>query len=123
MYASLSMDHEILKEVLEKKYGGGCERRKLAKSLVQEYQLSVSQSCRIAQIDRKTYYYKAKRSQQNEDLKQMLKTHATTYTDYGFDKLFELLKAKGCAYNHKRIYRLYCELGYPPLYFLVSMAT
>jgi putative transposase len=41
----------------------------------------------------------------------MLKALATQYTDYGFDKLFELLNAKGCNYNHKRVYRLYCELG------------
>lgn len=41
----------------------------------------------------------------------MLKALATQYTDYGFDKLFELLKARGYIYNHKRVYRLYCELG------------
>ena len=41
----------------------------------------------------------------------MLKALATQYTDYGFDKLFEMLKAKGHPYNHKRVYRLYCELS------------
>jgi len=36
---------------------------------------------------------------------------STQYPRYGFKKLFGLLKAEDCVFNHKRVHRIYCELG------------
>jgi len=49
MYATLRMDHALLREVLEKKLGVD-----LSEALVAEKGLAVSQACCAAQIDRKT---------------------------------------------------------------------
>ena len=72
---------------------------------------SINQACRVAQIDRKTYHYKPKRQKDNQMLKGLLKELSIQYPRYGFKTLYLILRNQGHLFNHKRIYRLYCELG------------
>lgn len=44
-------------------------------------------------------------------IKQQLIELSTQYPRYGFNMLFHLLREQGTPYNHKRVYRIYCELG------------
>lgn len=44
-------------------------------------------------------------------LKRLLQRLSKQYPRYGFDKLYSILRQQGYLFNHKRIYRLYCELG------------
>jgi len=71
---------------------------------------SISVACRIAGIDRKTYRYKRLRKADDEKISAWLKQTSTQYTDYGFKKLYDMMRAQGMKYNHKRVYRLYCSL-------------
>lgn len=41
----------------------------------------------------------------------LLKELAAQYPRYGFKKLFHLIRNEGHLFNHKRIYRNYCELN------------
>ena len=40
----------------------------------------------------------------------LLQKLASKYPHYGFSMLFGLIRQQGHRYNHKRVYRLYCEL-------------
>ena len=44
-------------------------------------------------------------------IKELLKDLAYKYPHYGFKKLHSILRMSGNPYNHKRVHRLYCELG------------
>lgn len=40
----------------------------------------------------------------------LLKTYCAQHPTYGFQKLFNLIRQKNYVVNHKRVYRIYCEL-------------
>lgn len=44
-------------------------------------------------------------------IKSSLREYASLYPTYGFESLFGLLRNKGYRWNHKRVRRIYCELG------------
>lgn len=71
--------------------------------------MSVSQACRVANIDRKTYRYQPKKKTGDQMIEDLLKTFSTQHPTYGFCKLFNLIR-KNHSFNHKRVYRIYCEL-------------
>lgn len=62
------------------------------------------------QIDRKTYHYHATIKSQDNLIKNLLFELSKLHPQYGFKKLFYLIRKKGYVMNHKRIYRIYCEL-------------
>ena len=63
----------------------------------------------MANIDRKTYRYEPKKKQGDDMIEYLLKTYSAQYPTYGFQKLFDLIRAKNYVCNHKRVYRIYCE--------------
>ena len=72
--------------------------------------MPISQACRVANIDRKTYRYQPKKKQDNKVIEDLLKTFSAQHPTYGFQKLFNLIRLKDYCFNHKRVYRIYCEL-------------
>jgi putative transposase len=69
----------------------------------------VSQACRIVSIDRKTYRYRPKKKQDDKMIQELLKTLSSHYPTYGFQKLFNVIRLKNYVFNHKRVYRIYCD--------------
>lgn len=61
-------------------------------------------------IDRKTYRYKPKKQNDESEIKAQLLASSAKYPQYGFKKLFDMMRQEGNPWNHKRVYRLYCEL-------------
>jgi putative transposase len=59
MYANLSLEHEVLKDIIEKNTKVA-ERRELAKYAMQEYGLSERGGCRTVNLNHCTYRYRAK---------------------------------------------------------------
>lgn len=43
-------------------------------------------------------------------IERLLKTLSAQYPTYGFKKLFTLIRLKDYSFNHKRVYRIYCDL-------------
>lgn len=61
-------------------------------------------------MDRKTYRYKPKKKSGEQMIESLLKNYSAEYPTYGFGKLFNLIRLKNYPFNHKRVYRIYCEL-------------
>ena len=61
-------------------------------------------------MDRKTYRYKPKKKSGDQVIESLLKSYSAEYPTYGFGKLFNLIRLKNYPFNHKRVYRIYCEL-------------
>lgn len=61
-------------------------------------------------MDRKTYRYQPKKRQDNKMIEELLKTYSAQHPTYGFQKLFNIIRLKNYSFNHKRVYRIYCDL-------------
>ena len=62
-------------------------------------------------MSQSNFYYNAKKAVANEEIKLQLLGLAKNHRTWGFEKMYAYLKNNGMAYNHKRIHRIYCELG------------
>ena len=60
-------------------------------------------------LSRSVFAYQAKHSN-DTTVKVVLKKLASKYKRYGFRKLFCKLRRQGFSWNHKKVYRVYCEL-------------
>lgn len=77
--------------------------------VVVTHQASMNRACRLLNISRSVYHYQP--TLNNDDgIKQVLNELATKYCRYGFKKLFQKIRQQGFGWNHKRVYRVYCEL-------------
>jgi len=72
--------------------------------------LSARKACDLLKLSRSVYHYQAK-PRDDEPIIQGLLGLVDTYPRFGFAKLFILLRRQGHPWNHKRVYRVYCQLG------------
>lgn len=72
--------------------------------------VSIRRACRIVGISDSVYRYKPNKDK-DEPLIHALQDMVERYPAYGFGKLFKVLKRMGHKWNHKRVYRIYCELN------------
>ena len=72
--------------------------------------MSVRRACELFQLSRRAYYYQPQVSNDGE-LKAALMQLARRYPRYGYWKLYHLLRQQDWQVNHKKVYRLYHELG------------
>ena len=78
---------------------------------VQEtHQASERRACRVVGINRSVYRYQPKQ-RDDEELKAQLRQLANIHRRWGYPKMLAQLKKQGCQANHKRVYRVYCELA------------
>lgn len=61
-------------------------------------------------ISKTAFYYQPKKKD-DEAIKNYLKQLARQHHRWGFDKMLLKAKADGKKWNHKRLYRVYCEMG------------
>ncbi|MEM9982339.1 MAG: IS3 family transposase [Bacteroidota bacterium] len=86
------------------------EKRAKTQHLIAHYGFSVSKACKVLELSRSSYYYQVKREADGLLAKALLKRHHCHRVD-GFWKLFYRLRAQGHTWNHKRVFRIYQELG------------
>ncbi len=72
--------------------------------------MSVRKACELFCLSRRAYYYQPQKSNDGE-LKEALLQLAQRYPRYGYWKLYHLLRQQEWQVNHKKVYRLYQELG------------
>ena len=76
---------------------------------IAEHQIGINRACKICGLSQSSYYYKHKKRSDDEIKKKLLEL-ASGHSRWGFDKMFDFLRGKNCCWNHKRVYRVYCDL-------------
>jgi putative transposase len=86
------------------------DRRELATYAMEQHAASERQACRLVGLNRSTFRYQARRPDDTEIVDQ-LTALAEHHRRWGFDKMMDWLRGHGFEWNHKRVYRVYCEMG------------
>lgn len=105
----LLMENLALKDVLEKKNLTYSQKRKLINYLISTHNMSVRNSCKILKLSRNAYNSAASKPKKN-DIEEIVLSMIKQNPDYGFRKLYLALRESGYQLNHKRLYRIYCQL-------------
>lgn len=83
----------------------------MAQHAYQHHSISIKHVCQIFSISECCYRYKAKLSDENQQIADWLLRLTTTHKRWGFGLCYLYLRnIKGFKWNHKRIYRIYREL-------------
>jgi putative transposase len=77
---------------------------------IHEYQLSERQACHMLDLSRSGYRYQ-KKQEADEPVKVVLKELSKQQPTWGFEKMTDLIRQSHPEWNHKRIHRIYCEIG------------
>ena len=86
-------------------------RRELAEDAVTHKGVSVALACRTFGVSESCYRYTPKLDQENERIAGLLVGLTQARRNWGFGLCFLYLRnVKGHGWNHKRVYRIYCEL-------------
>lgn len=87
------------------------QRKLMAKEAISVYNVSVKRVCRLFCIGVTTYRYKSKLSNDNDRIAQLLLCITNEHRTWGFLLCYLYLRnVMKLPYNHKRVYRIYCEL-------------
>jgi len=71
--------------------------------------LSQRKACRIVKLSRRLYAYQPQ-SKQDTSVEQAIENLVTKHPSWGFWKIHYRLRKNGLIVNHKRLWRVYCQL-------------
>lgn len=87
------------------------QRRELAQSAVAVRGISIRLACAIFCISESGYCYQPVLCDENQLIAELLIEQTTENNQWGFGLCFLFFRnVKGFRWNHKRVYRIYCEL-------------
>ena len=90
---------------------GLSQRREMAENAVARRGTSVALACRAFGVSETCYRYGPKLRAENEETADLLVGLTAPRKTWGFGLCFlHLRNVKGHPWNHKRVYRIYCEL-------------
>lgn len=88
------------------------QRKEMAQAVVAEKGIGIRMACIAFSVSESCYRYQAKLVSENSDIANWLIYLTEKETDWGFGLCFDYLRnVKGYRWNHKRVYRIYCELA------------
>ncbi len=85
-------------------------RKALAQQMVARHGLSIRRACRAARVSRVCYLYRRK-PKDDSLIRRVLKQLSQRFPRYGCAMLFKLIRRMKHRWNHKRVRRVYRELG------------
>ena len=86
-------------------------RRGLAENAVARHGVSIALACRTFDVSETCYRYSPLLSTENEEIADLLVGLTAARKTWGFGLCFlHLRNVQGHLWNHKRVYRIYCEL-------------
>ncbi|QQK05903.1 MULTISPECIES: IS3 family transposase [Burkholderia] len=111
MYVEEKIKAEIVAEALAKKGLRPSCRREMAMHAVCSRGVSIRLACEAFGISQACYRYVGRRSAENDEIANWLLRLTDNHRNWGFGLCFLYLRnVKGFGWNHKRVYRIYCEL-------------
>jgi putative transposase len=88
------------------------QRREMAGKAVAKHDVSVALACRTFGVSETCYRYSPLLSDENEEIADLLLGLTDAKKTWGFGLCFlHLRNLQGHVWNHKRVYRIYCELA------------
>jgi len=85
-------------------------RRRKAVRHMEAQGLSIRRSCALVGMERSSFYYEA-HPRDDTELGESLKAISIRYKRYGYRRAHALIVRSGDVVNHKRVYRLWGQLG------------
>jgi len=82
----------------------------MANYAIQAHRTSERRACRLATLSRSGYRY-VRRKPNDDKIKGKLAQIAEDHHRWGFRKMAAYLRKRGNRWNHKKVYRIYCEMG------------
>ena len=83
----------------------------MAKEVVLQRNVSVRAACQALSISESCYRYEAKHQAENDEIADWLLRLTDNNRNWGFGLCYLYLRnVRGYGWNHKRVYRIYCEL-------------
>ena len=79
--------------------------------IVATYGMSQRRACRIMGQSRSSQRYQPVRLPDEDEITEQIMQLAREYGRYGYRRITAMLRIKGYAVNHKRVYRIWRELG------------
>ena len=80
--------------------------------LVTDQGLSTARACQSLGLSRSTFYKPLRDLlERDREIVEAVQKLADEHRRWGFWKIYDRLRALGHAWNHKRVYRVYCQLG------------
>ena len=86
------------------------EAKRACSKAIQEHGISERRACKLAGVNRSTVSYEALESK-DEELKKSIKEIALEKRRFGYRRIHMVLKRRGEKANHKKIFRIYQQLG------------
>ncbi len=87
------------------------QRVEMAKDVVNAQKLNLRQACMAFKVSQSCFRYERKLSNDNVRIASVLLGLSQSQRNWGFGLCFLYLRnVKGYGWNHKRVYRIYCEL-------------
>ncbi|WP_392561517.1 IS3 family transposase [Orbus sturtevantii] len=112
MYAEERLKAEIIQEAMGKKVVKPACRRLMAKQAVTHHSISIRLVCALFNISETCYRYESKNNDENALIAKQLIELTEENRDWGFGLCFAYLRyVAHYGWNHKRVYRIYCELA------------
>lgn len=83
----------------------------MAKRAVADRGISIRLACELFHVSQTCYRYEARKNVENETIAEWLVRLTDNNRNWGFGLCYLYLRnVKGYKWNHKRVYRIYCEL-------------
>lgn len=87
-------------------------RKEMAQQVVATQSVSIRLACEAFGISETCYRYQSKLSGENAEIVDWLIKLTEQHSDWGFGLCFDYFRnVESFTWNHKRVYRLYCELA------------
>ena len=87
------------------------QRKEVAKAAILEKKCTIKLACTAVGISENSYRYSKVFDQEHKQIEEWLIRITSWKKRWGFGLCFDYLRnVKGKSWNHKRVYRIYCEL-------------